>query len=40
MDDVSYFGLWAQGTRCYQQLLAIADMNDSGTWAEDSLCYE
>ena len=33
MDDMNNFGLWAQGSNCYEQLKVVVDMNDSGLWA-------
>ena len=31
---------WAKGSRCYKQLKAIDDMNDSESSAQGSRCYE
>ena len=39
MDDVKDFISWAQGFRCYKQLKVMDDMNESGLWVEDSICY-
>ena len=32
--------LKAQGSRCYEQLRAMYDMNNFGLWAQGSKCYE
>ena len=29
MVDMNDYGLWAQGSRCYEQLKVVDDMNDS-----------
>ena len=31
MDERSYSGSWAQGSRCYKQLMVVDDMNDPGS---------
>ena len=28
MDDMNEFDSWAQGSRCYEQLKVVVDMND------------
>ena len=33
-------GLWAQGSRFYEQLNANDDMKDSSSWAQGSRFYE
>ena len=40
MDDMNDSGLWAQGSRYYEQLRVVVDTNDSSSWAHDSKCYE
>ena len=40
MDDMKDFGLWAQGSRSYEQMRAAIDMNDSGLWSQGPKCYE
>ena len=36
-----WFGiLWARGSRCYEQLRPLDDMNDSWSLAQGSKCYE
>ena len=32
--------LWAQGSRCYNELLTVDDMNDFELWAKGSRIYE
>ena len=34
MVDMNEFGLWAQGSWCYEQLKAVDDMKDFGLWAQ------
>ena len=29
MDDMNNYGSWTQGSRCYEQLTIVDDMNDS-----------
>ena len=31
MDYMSYYGLWAQGSKWYEQLKVVDDMNDLGS---------
>ena len=40
LDDMNNTGLWAQDSRCYEQLRAMVDMNDFGSWVKGSRCYE
>ena len=40
MDDMNDSMSWAQGTKCYEQLMFIIDMNDSESWAQGSRCYQ
>ena len=34
------FGLWALGSRCYEQLKVVDDMNNSRLSAQSSRCFE
>ena len=31
---------WAHGSKCYEQLRVMDDMNDYGLWVKGSRCYE
>ena len=37
---MSYFRLWTQGFKCYEQLKSMDDMSSSWSWVEVSKCYE
>ena len=37
MVDMSKYRSWAQGSKCYEQLRTMVDMNDSRSWAERPL---
>ena len=37
---MNHFGSWAQGTKSYELLKIAIDMNDSGSCAQGSRCYE
>ena len=40
MDDLNDSRLWAEGTKCYEQLMVVVDINDFGSWAHDSIYNE
>ena len=33
---MNYFALWAQGSRCFEQLKVVVGMKDYGLWAQGS----
>ena len=33
VDNINYFGLWAQDSKCYEQRWAVVDIKDFGLWA-------
>ena len=37
---MKYLGLWAQGSRLYEQVKVVDDMNNSQSWAQGSRYYE
>ena len=37
---MKYSGSWAWGSRCYEQLKVVDDMNDSGSWAQATRFYD
>ena len=39
VDDRNYSRLWAQRTKCYEQLMFMVDVNDSESWAQGFRCY-
>ena len=40
MDYIKDSRSWAQGSKCYEQLRVVVDMNDYGLWSQGSRCYE
>ena len=40
MDDMNDSNLWAQGSRWYEEIIAMDHMNDSESWKLCSRSYE
>ena len=40
MDYMTDSRSWAKGSKCYEQLRVMVDMNNFGLWSQGSRCYE